>query len=487
MRLSCFTVAAVMLLSGCLDSPSSTGALDVSPGQTNKASDAPDRSEPSGVRYTLSLTSKSAASVLSLPEYAEDVTIVQGINVFDVDGDGSNEVFICGTTYRDYVDHPVTVLSVKGGRAIDATATFFGSDIPNSNQCTGIFFTDLNADGLKDVVFTDAGMDDPPWTGTAIEVALNNGSGFRRITDQFEEQTRGIRAYSVAAGQLDSDPYGEIILSSGTDATQSQVLQFNGDQVSIGRNKWAPDQWWDVNNATNMQVVDLDGDGRDDLYVGGNWASPSNRVFWSGLRAGQASVLPDTPIGHYSGNFQGDRANVTGVDITSTAIADFDNDGDLDIVNVAEHVSGRWTGSEYDILYGDSFLQVLSQTARRRFQPVRQFFESDFGHRYYLPAMVADLNNDARPDVILNYWRKAGNWRSDNMFSATILLNLGGMSFQKVEASDLSGYDRTMKGMIFPIEVSGSNTRVLILQPRSGRADFEPRRLTSYEATLVSQ
>ena len=441
---------------------------------------------------TPSIREITQRSTVSIPEYADDATIVHGINYFDIDGDGSNEVFICGTTYRDYVDHPVTVLSVKGGRAVDATATFFGSDIPNSNQCTGIFFTDLNADGLKDVVFTDAGMDSPPWTGTAIEVALNTGTGFRRITSQFEDKIFGIRSYAVAAGNLDRDSGGEIILSSGTDAELSRVIQFSGSGVRIGANKWVRSgNWYNSNNASNMQVVDIDNDGKNDLYLGGNWGSPANQVYWSGLSASSASALPDTKFGYYKGNFDGREKTSTGADVVSSAIGDFDLDGDLDIVNAYEAVSGVWDTNtrSFENSYGNSFLQILEQTSRRRFENIPADFSDDLGPRYYLPPFVVDLNHDGFDDIIFNYWTKlwnGGSWATENKFSSTILMNEGNMNFAKFDAKNISGYSRSIDGIIFPINIENGGSEILVLQPYSGdRSRGQNRRFVSYRANIT--
>lgn len=429
-------------------------------------------------------------SAISFPEYADQATIIHGINYFDLDNDGRNEVFFCGTTYTNWVDHPVTVLSVEVSGAKDITSAIFGGDVPTSNDCTMIIFADLNADGLKDLVYTDSGMDAPPWTGTAIEVAMNTGEGFLRITNQFEERTFGIRNYSVAAGNLDTDPYGEIIFQADGDAISYPVLQFSQDGLNISENPWVRSGNWD-GNGTNMQVADFDSDGTNDLYIGGNWGSPANLIYWGGLLAAGPTILPDTKLGHFTGPWGGSVKLWRGADMVSSAIADFDQDGDLDIVNAYQAVSGVWSekGRKYNISYGNSYLQILEQTSNRRFENIRPDFLDNLGEKYYQQAFVIDLNHDGLNDIIFNNWNQlwnGGTWATENKFSSTILMNEGNMNFVKFDAQKIFGYNRSIDGIIFPIDIEIGGSEILVLQPYSGdRSRGQDRRFLSYRANII--
>ena len=353
--------------------------------------------------YKIKLTPLSEISAIELPDFSDDATIVQGIGVADLFDQGKNDIFLCSTTYRNYADHPVTILAKRQNQLIDVTDMYFSGDVPNVNQCTGPIFSDLNNDGKLDIIYSEAGRDDPPWTGTAIEVAMNEGGSLKRITPSFEDKVTGIRSYATAVGNIDSDPFGEILLSSGTDASKSVVLHFNEDGISIKPNPFfVKNLWWWTNNSTNMQVADFDADGKDDIYFGGNWASENNQIAWSGLRANRFSKLPATPLGHYSGRFQGDRV-VHGADITTTAVADFDLDGDLDFVNVYESVSQTFkNGSIVAAVYSDSAIQILENRGDRKFATVLPNFKSELGRRFFLSPIVYDLNHDGKDDIILN-------------------------------------------------------------------------------------
>jgi hypothetical protein len=64
-------------------------------------------------------------------------------------------------------------------------------------------------------------------------------------------------------------------------------------------------------------------------------------------------------------------------------------------------------------------------------------------------------------------------------------MNQGGMQFQKVEETNIDGYNVRFSGMIFPIAKQNSSTKVLIVIPFSGHQGNSPRHLVSYTAVLT--
>ena len=481
---SLFLIPVTFFLSAC---NINTVEKDVAPGFSVID---PDQKTPatklvSTKDFSLFLSSQSSQSTISVKDYSDDATIVQGIGVADLFDNGQNDIFLCSTTYRNFLSHPVVILRANNGGLKNVTNSVFNGNVPTTNQCTMPIFKDLNGDGKKDVIYSEAGRDAPPWTGTAVEVALNTGNNLSRITEMFEEKVMGIRSYATAAGNLDRDPFGEIVLSSGTDAKKSVILEFDGDLVSVKPNKFSQRGIWDdASNSTNMQVADFDNDGKQDIYLGGSWYSHSNRIIWSGLLGNGLAVLPDTPLGFTK---DVNKKSISGADITSSAVADFDNDGDLDIVNVYEKVSGNWKGNSPDLKYGASAIQVLEQTKRRKFEISDNLRDQSLGMRYYLTPIIFDLNNDGYDDIIINYWRKAGDWKTQSLFSATIFMNKGGLNFTIIDASKISGYSNNLKGMIFPLQRSSRGTKVAVLQHYSGSGASMNRRLVSYTAELSAK
>ena len=457
--------------------------------------------------YNIELKPMNEISVITYPDLATDATFTQSLSVFDAFEKGRNDIYLCDGTAGNWVDTPVVVLSLENDTLINNTENIFGDDVPTTSQCTKVIFSDLNSDGLSDVVYSDATMDylpnDAPLTAKTIEFALNRGNFFERITQVVESEIWGIRSYATAAGDIDGDSFGEILLSSGLDASQSKVIDFNEGQIEIRTNPFVErDMWGDASNASTLQVADFDLDGEEDLYIGGQQISPNNRIAWSGLSANSFSLLPETVIGNQSAIYFGKPQILTGADMVSTAIADFDNDGDPDIFNIFEEIHSLQTEKGIvKLFYGGSQLQVIENIGGRNFVNRKIAMKSNMGDRYYLSPIIYDLNNDGLLDIIANYWNKEVNWSTWANHGFVIFMNLGDLEFQKIDSLYVSGglefsgtdvQDKNTilgnynpdrrKGLLFPLERRGDKILVAIVQPYSDPGGS--RRLENYLAEL---
>jgi hypothetical protein len=427
-------------------------------------------------------------------EKSEWGVIPQGMAVFDVDENGINEVYWCFKEMPGMTDIPNVTFTKIGLRIEDVTDRVFGQDIPTSNACSYVMFSDLNADGKKDLVYSEAGTDIAPWNRTsAVEILINTGSAFKRITQNFEKEISGMRNYAVGVGNLDTDEFGEILLPSGLDIETSKVLDFdaNGD-AAIRRNPLIdnlPHTWHYYFGATNYFVEDFDKDGRSDLYIGGTMVSPPNSILWGGLSSKQPAYLPETFLGwtHY-----GDEIGIGG-DVNSIVSSDFDNDGDHDLVLGIERVDAIWKGDEhgYETDYSKgSILQILEQISPRQFEDKTAVTGNDLGATYIQPMIVYDLNSDGLEDIIVNYWMKSyfieeKHWLDSNLFGSMFLINKGGMRFERQLASEMPGYNKFMEGMIFPLSSENDKISVMVLQPRSRGMGTAQRYVDGYLADLT--
>lgn len=399
---------------------------------------------------------------ISFPYNSSDVyeTVVwHGLSVFDYNNDGLNEIYMCGTNYPDFTDTDVVVIGLDAGKFESIASQVFRGDIPNSNDCTAIYFFDLNNDGYKDIVYSDSGMDAPPFAGTSIEIALNDGGGFSRISKLFEDQIFGSRSYALAVGDLDGDNFGEVILPDAQRHHYSQVIDFRDSGFKVIQNPIQTRGLWEYStHASAFAVADLDGDGRDDLFSGGNWYVPSNIYFPRGLNAQRYKILPDTRFGNAQ------SGSTTGADMNSISIYDFDDDGDLDILNVFEgvFVSGD------NVSYLDANIQILENNGSGNFIDFNLGGYDLLGRRYYMQPILYDLNNDGRMDIVQNFWNKGCNWETLSCYGSTFFINKGGLNFMIEDFGKQLGKNSLGDGMVFPLRKIQSGFEFALVQPFIG-------------------
>ncbi|OUJ75409.1 T9SS type A sorting domain-containing protein [Hymenobacter crusticola] len=159
---------------------------------------------------------------------------------------------------------------------------------------------DVDGDGDLDLVYAIK--------NTGLGVLRNNGAGtFTPVSSTISTSTE---VAALALGDLDSDGDLDLIFSEGTSKTL-QVRLNNGTGVFTGNGQVSISS-----NAMRVELADLDNDGDLDALTGyGNTStSPLNIRLNNGQ--GQFSGTTELPVGGYRGTI---------------GLADFDDDGDVDI------------------------------------------------------------------------------------------------------------------------------------------------------------
>ncbi|EDQ89300.1 uncharacterized protein MONBRDRAFT_37143 [Monosiga brevicollis MX1] len=254
----------------------------------------------------------------------------------------------------------------------------FGSRVPVSDS-TGITeaaATDLNNDGLLDLVYASAVHSIIGWR--------RNSNGVSFAEDDYSIDSGALSVSSLALVDLDAD--GHIDIVSGNFQINglrwSRNLDGNGSfaqAVSLTTNASAP---------TLVAIGDLDGDGWVDVLSASGFV---NAIQWF-RNLGHGSIDPaPRPIAHAGAAPQ----------LTSLVVADLDSDGDLDVLSTLPNA--------------ETVAWYVNDGAGN-FNTMRPLTTTLLDARN---CRVSDLDLDQRPDVIASgsnpgelYWFHNTGWSS---------------------------------------------------------------------------
>jgi hypothetical protein len=299
---------------------------------------------------------------------------------------------------------------------------------------------DINNDGMVDIVVGNYGQDD--------EILINNGGG-NFVLDPIPLPGNSMNTRSIALADMNKDGTVDIIMGVVTDnnnnyKSTNQILM----NVSHGSFQKAVDL--PGNDGTDTRAVvmaDLNNDGLTDVVVG-NYNHTNHLLINSG--DGKFHSVVDLPDGtsitqsivladlnddgmtdivvgnekqnnmllintsnHSDNLFDADRVTSLPGGKTNTrsiALADLDDDGDIDIV----------IGN-----YGE-YNQLLINTGNGSFIE-ENIINLPGGLTNTTSIAIADVNNDGLLDIVV------GNWEHSNQ----IIINTGNRTFQN--ATDLPG------------------------------------------------
>jgi hypothetical protein len=185
---------------------------------------------------------------------------------------------------------------------------------------------------------------------------------------------------SIAVADVNSDGIPDLIVASCVSAGDQPCGGEGSVGVLLGKGDgtFQPVVTYDAGKygSVSVAVADLNGDGKPDLVV----ANPCTSQFFDCPNGGSVTIL----LGHGDGTFQSGTAyDSGGTYASSVAVADFDGDGNLDVV-----VSNLYSAN----------VGVLRGNGDGTLQPV-----VTYASRGYLAAFVAtaDVNGDGKPDIVV--------------------------------------------------------------------------------------
>jgi hypothetical protein len=217
---------------------------------------------------------------------------VRWIDAADIDGDGFNDI-IAANRFGS---------NVTWYKNVDAGESFVSNEIAFLNQTSMVTHGDLDGDGDIDIVASTIPDQRIVW--------FENLDGQGNFSNQKIISSVALNAFFLLVEDIDAD--GDLDVMSGGDASRIEWFENTdglgnfGNAILIGS----------VPNSRSLAMEDLDNDGDLDLV------STSYKVWWFENIDGFGNFATKQEVGGI------------GVGATHTLLADFDNDGFIDVLAV---------------------------------------------------------------------------------------------------------------------------------------------------------
>lgn len=336
-----------------------------------------------------------------------------GVAFGDVNGDGFPDMVVSGGYGNP--GGGLTQLYLNdgvGNFTLDSNASFVGT------RQGDIRMFDFDNDGDLDILVT--GM----MGSFAMHLYENDGTGVFTLNNQTGLEPYGMNYAYVIIADLDNDGFLDIATNGQTSTSggfKKRIFKNNGNSTFSLMAQPA----FDHIAAGAIAIGDIDNNGTLDL------------VF-----SGQGPASDDNPNGFGSGLFLNDgNANFTLVENTSfighrdfptIALADFDNDGSLDLITMGRITMDPATHATYLYLNdGQGNFTLVEDTP---------FTGHSFGK-----ITVADVNNDGTMDVLIT---GTGDGPGNTAVAKLYLNNVEDASIGTIDNSKFKIYPNPVKDVL---------------------------------------
>jgi hypothetical protein len=364
--------------------------------------------------------SRVGATGASTPLFLPVVTYDPGgqsfsVAVADVNGDGNPDLLV---TNAGFVEGSIGVLLGRGDGTFRPVVTYDSG----GSLAYSVAVADVNGDGKPDLLVANCGpigINTCGFGNGVMGVLLGNGDGtFQPVVTY---ASGGIGAVSVAVADVNGDGKPDLLVANECGTSSNCLPGSVGLLLGNGDGTFQAATAFEVGSAIDsIAVADVNGDGKQDLLVGGG--GENNNV----------GVL----LGNGDGTFQPVVTYSSGGNTAlSVAVADVNGDGKPDLL------VGNQCDESINCAHG--LVGVLLGKGDGTFQSAVSY---DAGGTGAWSVAVADVNGDGKPDLVIAiafYNTVAvllGN--GDGTFQAAMTYGSGGILPRSVAVADLNGDEK---------------------------------------------
>lgn len=337
--------------------------------------------------------------------------------LIDVDRDGAMEVIQVQGAPATFPETRTRVRAfrLQGGAYLDATDSIHGT--VTLVAPTSQLVADFNGDGWNDLLLTGLGTDAAPWPGEQSQLLLNDQNGrLVNVTATHLPPYDAAYTHDATYGDIDGDGDLDLYMGNLNVGTPGPRLYLND---GTGNFTDAPGRLpTDIENRaltyTACLLVDLTGDGRAELVLGG----------WPGGTGTNNEILLNDGAGSFTRiGAPALPPKQFGMDGTVVGITaeDFNGDGRTDLLlSTTDH----YFHAALQLLLRQSDGSYIDATPRMGISWSSSVAEIDRS------TTVTDINGDGSIDIVAHF-----SDSTDHSFHVRLLLNRGDATF--IEASDI--------------------------------------------------
>ncbi|MFM6189721.1 FG-GAP repeat domain-containing protein, partial [Planktothrix sp.] len=236
------------------------------------------------------------------------------VTTADFDSDGDTDILLTGF---DSSGNPISkIYSNNGSGGFSENTNISLTDVAYSSVTTA----DFDSDGDTDILLTGRDSSGNPIS----KIYSNNGSG--GFSENTNVSLTGVFYSSVTTADFDKDGDTDILLT-GIDSSLNSISKIYSNNGSGGFSENTNISLTGV-GSSSVTTADFDSDGDTDILLTGSDSS-SNRI---------SKIYRNNGSGGFSENT---NISLTGVAYSSVTTADFDSDGDTDILLTGFDSSGN--------------------------------------------------------------------------------------------------------------------------------------------------
>ena len=198
----------------------------------------------------------------------------------DLNGDGIPDVVFTFISGQPTEGLPIIIACGQpGGSYVDCTTQIIPGEVPAGVDPRKILVADFNGDGWPDIFIADTGYDAPPYSGYHNWLLLSDGTGHLVYQSALANIDPVGFHHGATAGAIDHSGHIDIFVPEDSNTSHYFLLNDGQGHFTVDTTRVPPTT--NLSNIYACELIDVDNDGNLDLIVGGTECGDlPTQIFW---------------------------------------------------------------------------------------------------------------------------------------------------------------------------------------------------------------